>query len=70
MKIDIPKYNYTKEQLDELEEIIIQFQYEFDTPENRKLIEDIISMKVDEFVKSNRETKINQVISDGSSEVQ
>ena len=70
MKIEIPKYNYTEEQLNQLEEIIYQFQYEFDTPENRKLVSDIISTKVDEFVKSNRETKINQVISDGSSEVQ
>ena len=70
MKIDIPKYNYTKEQLDELEEIIYQFQYEFDTPENQKLIKEIISTKVDEFVKLNRETKINQVVSNGPSEVQ
>ena len=70
MKLDIPKYNYTEEQLQELEEILYQYQYEFDTPENRKKLEYIISTKVDEFVKSNRETKINQVISDGSSEVQ
>lgn len=70
MKIEIPKYNYTEEQLDELEEIIQLFQYEFDTPENRKKLEYIISTKVDEFVKSNRETKINQVISNGSSEIQ
>ena len=70
MKVDIPKYNYTEEQLQELEEILYQYQYEFDTPENRKKLEHIISKKVDEFVKSNREKKINQVISDGSSEVQ
>lgn len=70
MKIEIPKYNYTEEQIDELEEIIQLFQYEFDTPENRKKLEYIISTKVDEFVKSNRETKINQVISNGSSEIQ
>ena len=35
MKVDIPKYDYTEEQLDELVEIIHEFQYEFDTPENR-----------------------------------
>jgi len=70
MKVEIPKYNYTEEQLDELEEILYQYQYEFDTLENRKKLEHIISTKVDEFVKSNRETKINQVISNGSSEIQ
>lgn len=70
MKIDIPEYNYTEDQLNQLEEILYQYQYEFDIEENRKKLEHIISTKVDEFVKSNRETKINQVISDGSSEVQ
>lgn len=70
MKVDIPKYNYTEDQLNQLEEILYQYQYEFDTQENRKELEHIISTLVDEFVKSNRETKINQVISDGSSEVQ
>lgn len=70
MKIDIPEYNYTEDQLNQLEEILYQYQYEFDTKENRKKLEHIISTKVDEFIKSNRETKINQVISDGSSEVQ
>ena len=70
MKIDIPKYNYTEEQFQELEEILYQYQYEFDTPENRKSLEHIISTKVDEFVKSNRETKINQIITDGTPEIQ
>ena len=70
MKIDIPEYNYTEDQLNQLEEILYQYQYEFDIEENRKKLEHIISTKVDEFVKSNRETKIHQVISDGSSEVQ
>ncbi len=70
MKIEIPKYNYTEEQLTELEEILYQFQYEFDTPENQKKLERLIATKVDEFVKSNREIKINQVLPDGTSEVQ
>lgn len=69
MKIEIPKYNYTEDQLDELEEILYQFQYEFDTPENRKKLEGIISTKVDEFVKSNREKKLNQILPDGTSEI-
>ena len=70
MKIDIPKYNYTQEQLDELEELINMFQFEFDTPENREVANKIIMSLANDFISKNRETKINQVISDGSSEVQ
>lgn len=67
MRIEIPKYNYTKDQLDELEEALYQFMYELETPENRKLVDDIISTKVEEFVKSNREKKLNQILPDGTS---
>lgn len=70
MKIEIPKYNYTEEQLDELQELISFYQYEFDTPENRKMMLEEVSTKVDEFIRINRETKINQVLPDGTSEIQ
>lgn len=62
MTIEIPDYNYTEKQLDELEEIINQFQWEFDTPENRELINKIIMSKVKEFISENRDKKINQIL--------
>lgn len=45
MKVDIPYYNYTKKQLDELEEIVNQFTWEFDTTETRKQLNSIIRDK-------------------------
>lgn len=62
MTIEIPDYNYTEKQLDELAEIINQFQWEFDTPENRELINKIIMSKVKEFISENRDKKINQIL--------
>jgi hypothetical protein len=66
MKIDIPKYNYTQEQLDELEEIINMFQFEFDTPENREKLNQIIMSVANDFISKNRDSKINQIIPDGT----
>ena len=70
MKIDIPKYNYTQEQLDELEELIDMFQFEFDTPENREKANKIIMSLANDFISKNRDSKINQIITDGTSEIQ
>jgi hypothetical protein len=70
MKVDIPKYDYTEEQLDELVEIIHEFQYEFDTPENREKLNKIIMSKSGDFISKNRDSKINQIIPDGTSEIQ
>jgi len=66
MKIEIPKYNYTEEQLDELTAIIHEFQYEFDIPENREKFNQIIMSKVNDYISENRESKINQIIKDGT----
>jgi hypothetical protein len=66
MKIDIPKYNYTQEQLDELEEIINMFLFEFDTPENREKANQIIMSVANDFISKNRDSKINQIIPDGT----
>lgn len=67
MKVDIPYYNYTKKQLDELEEIVNQFTWEFDTPETRKQLNSIIRDKVNEYIRENRDSKINQIIDATSS---
>jgi hypothetical protein len=66
MKIDIPKYNYTQEQLDELEGIINMFLFEFDTPENREKLNQIIMSVANDFISKNRDSKINQIIPDGT----
>jgi hypothetical protein len=66
MKIDIPKHNYTQEQLDELEEIINMFLFEFDTPENREKANQIIMSVANDFISKNRDSKINQIIPDGT----
>ena len=67
MKVDIPYYNYTKKQLDELEEIVNQFTFEFDTPETRNQLNSIIRDKVNEYIRENRDSKINQIIDATSS---
>ena len=67
MKVDIPYYNYTKKQLDELEEIVNQFTFEFDTTETRKQLNSIIRDKVNEYIRENRDSKINQIIDATSS---
>lgn len=67
MKVDIPYYNYTKKQLDELEEIVNQFTWEFDTTETRKQLNSIIRDKVNEYIRENRDSKINQIIDATSS---
>ena len=69
MKVDIPYYNYTKKQLDELEEIVNQFTWEFDTTETRKQLNSIIRDKVNEYIRENRDSKINQII-DATSSIQ
>ena len=67
MKVDIPYYNYTKKQLDELEEIVNQFTFEFDTTETRNQLNSIIRTKVNEYIRENRDSKINQIIDATSS---
>jgi hypothetical protein len=67
MKVDIPYYNYTKKQLDELEEIVNQFTWEFETPETRNQLNSIIRNKVNEYIRENRDSKINQIIDATSS---
>ena len=67
MNVDIPYYNYTKKQLDELEEIVNQFTWEFETPETRNQLNSIIRNKVNEYIRENRDSKINQIIDATSS---
>ena len=62
MKVDIPYYNYTKEQLDELEELVNRFTWEFDTPQTREHLNHLIGIKVNEYIRENRDSKINQII--------
>ncbi len=69
MKIELPKYNYTQLQLDELNEILNIYAFEFDTPEVRKQINYILSIKINEYILEARDKKINEII-DGTSTFQ
>lgn len=64
MKVEIPNFNYTTEQLNELEEIINSFSFQFDTPETRNHLNYIITNKVNEYILENRDKKIIQIIDD------
>jgi len=60
MKIEIPKYNYTKDQLEQLRSLLSQ--YEFDTPENRELVENVANNFLSEIIQQSRDEKINLIL--------
>jgi hypothetical protein len=66
MNLTVKSYPYTDIQIEQLTELAGRFSFEFDTPENRKLVESQLSTLVEHFIQENRDKKINEIL-DGSS---
>ena len=62
MTIDLPKYNYTAEQIERLYSLITTYQFEFDTPEIRKQMKISVIDLASEMIKKCRDEKIKIII--------
>lgn len=62
MKVNVPKYNYDEIFIDKLNETLISYQYEFDSPEVREEINTKISKMAQDYIQNERDKKIDQII--------
>ena len=62
MEFKIPKNNLSSEQIKEIENLIFQYQFEFDTPETRIYIQELIDHLVHQYIADNRDKKIDIII--------
>ena len=62
MNFTVKSYPYTDIQIEQLKELAGQFSFEFDTPENRKIVEYQLSALAEHFIQQNRDKKINEIL--------
>ena len=64
VNVNVPKYNYDEAFIENLNEILASYQYEFDTPEVIEEINEKISKIARDYIQNERDKKIDQIIDD------
>jgi ribonucleotide reductase alpha subunit len=62
VKLIINEYKYTENQIQQLKDLASYFNFEFDTPEIRKVAQQRLSELSNHFIKVNRDKKIDEIL--------